>query len=95
MELLAMRSDESKAKREIDRDKLEAHLRSYSPGQYIAILDWYDSMEKLGLTHSNRQRVSDLRKERGLIMEFDKAKKAYHYMGFHPSGQLPLIQEAA
>lgn len=85
-----MRADSTPSKRTADKHRLEGFLRStYRSGQSIKINDWYEAVGKLGLAHSHRQRLSELRKE-GLMMSFDKKTESYLYQGFTINGQLSL-----
>lgn len=91
-----IRADESKIKRQGDSEKLEAFLKeNYTPGNFIPILQWYELMKELGLGQSARQRLSQLRDEKGLQMDYNRTKKGYFYMGFQEAGQLALFQSAA
>jgi hypothetical protein len=76
-----MRADENMDARTIGCHKLRAFLRRQVLGARIPIEDWYLYMNDLGLQHSARQRLSELKKE-GLLIEFDKGKKEYHYKGW-------------
>jgi hypothetical protein len=88
---IAMRADESKLKRQIDRDKLREVVSAYPPGSRCAIGEWYDRMKQLGLEHSDRQRLSELRKE-GWQIRFDRLEKAYVFGGYMEPGQIPLFE---
>lgn len=76
-----MRSDESLTRRVHDREKLRAHLETLRAGDTIPIDEWYQRMDALGLGRSDRQRLSELRKE-GYNIFYDRASKSYHYRGF-------------
>lgn len=73
------RSDESLDRRQIDRDKLRQYL-DINTGISISINVWYKDMEALGLGRSDRQRLSDLRKE-GWVCDFNKKDKCYFIKG--------------
>lgn len=88
-----MRADESNLKRETDAKRLRALLERLQPGTFIGIEDWYAKMEQIGMTHSARQRLSDLRAE-GLVMDFSKSEKGFTYEGFNVTPQLNLQFEA-
>lgn len=93
---MSIRADESKPKRLADLAKLEQFLKDgFKPGDFIAILDWYKWMADIGLGHSARQRLSDLRADFGLQMDYDKGKRGYTFEGFLKSGQLVLFREVA
>lgn len=74
-----MRSDESMERRQIDRDKLRQYLEA-NVGIEVSIGAWYRDMDALGLRRSDRQRLSDLRKE-GWVCDFDRKKKCYRIKG--------------
>lgn len=71
-----MRADESFVKRHNDKILLSEFLDRIPIGTFIAIGAWYERMAEMGLTHSHRQRLSDLRKE-GYIFLFSKKLKGY------------------
>ncbi len=83
------RADESLGQRSIQRTKLRDYLLTFRIGSVIPIERIYEDMEKLGLQHSWRQRLHELREE-GLIMDYSRKLKAFPYGGFVPSGQLLL-----
>lgn len=58
-----MASDTDLKKREGDRAKLRQWLSQFKPGTTVPVTAYYGDMERLGLTHSARQRLSELRKE--------------------------------
>lgn len=76
-----MRADESKAARSAQASLLRDFLIHQPLGVRIPIADWYLCMQELGLEHSDRQRLSELRKE-GLLCPFDRKTKSYHYQGW-------------
>jgi hypothetical protein len=50
----------------------------------------YEQMELLGLQHSWRQRLFELREE-GLLMSYSRKLKGFPYGGWIKSGQLNLL----
>lgn len=84
-----MRSDESTERRSIDRDKLRAFLQEHV-GQNIEINAWYGHMDELGLGRSDRQRLSELRKE-GWVCEFDRTEKVYRILGNTNNGPIQAL----
>jgi len=74
-----MRADESISAREKQLKVLRGYLQELPLGARIPIEDWYEAMKGLGLEHSARQRLSDLKKL-GLSIPF--IKKHYHYQGW-------------
>ena len=89
-----MRADESLDKREIDSRKLENYIHTLKRGQVVEAGEWYKVMDRLGLTRSDTQRMTDLRKKKGLLMNFDKTKKGFVFEGWStdfPEPQLSLL----
>lgn len=86
-----MRSDESKERRTNDLDALRGYLNGLHRGQQVPMATWYQEMARLGLGRSDRQRLSDLRKE-GYDVRFDRKVGAQVYYGFNvsPQGELSL-----
>lgn len=82
-----MRSDESTVRRSADRDTLRAHLDRMKAGDFTPINEWYRLMDAMGLGRSDRQRLSELRKE-GYDMRYSRKLGGYVYVGFSPDGQL-------
>lgn len=76
------RADVSNAARDLQLNLLKGYLVHLPIGIAVPIEDWYESMKAIGLEHSDRQRLSDLRKL-GLDCRYDKKLKAYHYKGWH------------
>lgn len=72
-----MSSDTSKSDRAEQVNKLRIFVKQFTIGTFIPRGEWYGAMDRLGLRDSNRQRLSDLRKE-GMQMDFDKKKKRFH-----------------
>jgi hypothetical protein len=85
-----MRADESKTQREIQASKIRELILSYKVGSFIDGSDWYQTMQDMGLVHSARQRLSDLREE-GLVMNWDRKRHGFIYEGFQETGQLVLF----
>lgn len=71
-----MRADESFVKRHNDKILLSEFLGRIPVGTFIPIGAWYERMDAMGLRHSHRQRLSDLRKD-GYIFIFSKKLKGY------------------
>lgn len=82
-----MRADESSSKRHAQRLALKDFIDTLPQGRVYAIADWYARMKEMGLEHSDRQRLSELRVE-GLLMDFNRKLKAYVYRGWAGERQL-------
>lgn len=80
-----MRADESFVKRHNDKVLLSEFLDRLPVGTFVAIGAWYAKMDELGLRHSHRQRLSELRKE-GYICIYSKKLGGYVYQGQQVNG---------
>ena len=85
-----MRTDESKERKVKDLDALRGYLNSLPEGHHIPINEWYQEMARLGLGRSDRQRLSDLRKE-GYSIQYDHTLKAQIYYGFRLPEENALV----
>lgn len=84
-----MRADESIQARAEGKRRLLDFLEFHKEGAEIPIDSWYKMMRGMGLEHSHRQRLSELRKD-GYEINFNRAKKVYVWGGRPGPGQLEL-----
>jgi len=75
-----MRADESTQQRGIQRAALASYLDTLEPGCFVPMTEWYGRMAQLGLVHSHRQRLSELR-EQGYRMAHKRSRGGYVFYG--------------
>ncbi len=85
-----MASDQDLEKRASDRAKLRAWLDSHAPGTVVPMTIYYCDMDRLGLTHSARQRLSELRKE-GYFIKYNSKNRSFQLWGKGDANQPMLL----
>lgn len=91
-----MNAGDSLAKRDRDLRGLETFIRgTFTVGQFIPMNNWHEAMRLLGLELSSRQRLSELRKKRGLMMkvDYEAIEPSYRFMGWS-NVQQDLVTDA-
>lgn len=86
-----MRADDNGAARAEGKRKLLAFLETHRKGTRIPINSWYRFVRELGLEHSHRQRLSEIR-DAGYSIDFDRTEKCYVWGGYLNPGQLSLLE---
>lgn len=83
------RADEDTRVRTIQRNRLRDYITAIGVGGFVPMAEWYGRMDRLGLVHSHRQRLSELREE-GYMIRHDRKRNGYIFYGIMTDNQIPL-----